>query len=316
MVTKRGATMVEKINVIWKSYHKPDVIDRGYWDQGLLEDIFKQVEVNHHTDFDWLGETDGKGKLVSDQGAVVIINGRTHAEDADKINADIAKLKWVLFIETGDEEAIFPWRDIKHPMMKIWIMLPRMNEHNDAHFRLTQGYRPGTPELLKEIGRLDKTLDYSFIGQAFHERRQQCVDVAKQFQTVYENSSVHTTAGFGDELFTQTAYLEVLARTKIALCPSGIETPDSFRLYEALEAGCVPVVDAFSTNFKTPGFWQYLLGNDIPFPILSYWDELPALLPTLLKEYPANANKCQAWWLQKKREIKLRLLDDVKGLSV
>jgi hypothetical protein len=99
------------------------------------------------------------------------------------------------------------------------------------------------------------------------------------------------------------------------MCPSGVESPDNFRLYEALEAGCLPIVDAFSTNNQTPGFWRYLFGDDIPFPIVSYWDELPKLLPELLKDYPRNANRCFSWWQLKKREIKYKLLDDVEELS-
>lgn len=310
---------MDQINVIWLSYHQPEVIARGYWDQGLLEDIFKLGDYNHYINF--ATEAAERGDSYpwykhDGEGAVVIINGRTHVDDTDKINEDIAKLSWVLFIETGDEEATFPWREVKHPRMKIWMMLPRMNEHNDTHFKLPQGYRPGTPELLKEIGQRERTIDYSFVGQNNHERRNQCVDVAKQFKSVYPSAFIVPTDGFGQEVLDQQGYAKVLAESKIVLCPSGIETPDSFRLYEALEAGAIPVVDAFSTNFKTPGFWQYLFNETVPFPILKYWDELPALLPTLLKEYPANANKCQAWWIQKKREIKLRLLDDVKELSV
>jgi len=297
-----------KIHVIWKSYHKPEIIERGYWDQGLLEDIFKQFDVEHHTDFDWIGKKDG---------AVVIINGRTHVDDIDQINEDIAKLKWVVFIDTGDEEAVFPWRKVKHPMMKVWIMMPRMTEHNDAHFKLPNGYRPTTHEELKNIGYQEKPLDWFFVGQVNHERREQCVQELDYFVKSGENQNgtLVKTKEFGKESIPYHEYLKIMAQTKIVCCPSGIESADNFRLYEALEAGCLPVADAFSANFKTPGFWQYIFGDDVPFPIVSYWDKFHDLLPELLKDYPANANRCFAWWQLKKREIKYRLLDDVKELS-
>lgn len=306
---------MDKVFVVWKSYHKPEIIERGYWDQGLLEDIFKQVplEFVHVTDVKDVPTGEGRDNY----GAIFIINGRTHIEDADKINADIAQLRWVLFIDTGDEEASFPWRDIKHPLMRVWMMLPRMTEHNDTHYKLMNGYRPDTHATLKEIGyRPEKTLDYSFIGQVNHERRQQCYDVLKQFQNLYPNTKVQLTEGFGAQTVDYKDYLETLANTKIAPCPSGIESPDNFRLYEALEAGCLPVVDAMSTNFKTPGFWKYLFGNSIPFPIIDYWDAFPDMIPQLLKEYPANANRCYAWWQLQKRKLKWQLYDDVKELSV
>lgn len=300
---------MDKIDIIWKSYHKPEIIDRGYWDDGLLEDIFKQVgRIEHHYDFDWVGEKDG---------AVMIINGRTHIEDTDAINEDIKKLRWVLFIDTGDEEANFPWRKIKHPIMRVWIMLPRMNIHDDVSYHLPNGYRNETHELLKEIGYRKSGVDWFFSGQVNHERREQCVQELVYLRDSGENANgvLYTGDTFGAELLPYRQYLEQMADTKIALCPSGIESPDNFRLYEALEAGCLPIVDAFSTNNKSPGFWRYIFGDDVPFPIVDYWDVLPKLMPELLKGYPANANRCFAWWQLKKREIKYKLLDDVKELA-
>lgn len=297
---------MDKTNVIWRSWHD-DVLARGYWDDGLLEDVFKRGDFNHI-------------ELVTEPmpdiegGAVYVINGRTHVDDVEKINLDLAKLEWCVFIITGDEEALFPWQEIKHPMIRIWVMLPRMNIHNDVAFKIPNGYRTDTHKILQEIGPQERKLDWSFVGQVNHERRQQCFDVLNQFKPLYPSSVVVGTDGFGKEALQFREYLQVMAESKIVLCPSGIETPDSFRLYEALEAGCIPVVDAFSTNFKTPGFWKYLFDEDPPFPIVAYWDELPQLLPTLLKEYPANANKIFSWWIQYKSKIRNKLMDDIKVL--
>lgn len=299
---------MDKINVYWRSYHD-DVLAHGYWDDALLDDTFKRGNFEHH-----VIKNQAFPEIEENAGGIFIINGRTHIEDIDKINADIAKLRWVLLIVTGDEEASLPWRDIKHPIMKVWMMLPRMTEHDDTHFKLPNGYRPTTHEDLKKVGIKDRDLDYVFIGQNNHERRNQCVDVARQFQPLYLKSIVKTTDGFGKEDTPYSEYIAILARSKIVLCPSGVESPDSFRAYEALEAGCIPVVDAFSTSFKTSGFWQYLFGK-VPFPIVSYWDELPQLLPTLLKEYPANVNQIFSWWIRYKRNLYWQIIDDVKELS-
>lgn len=294
-----------KINVIWKSYHKPEIIDRGYWDQGILEDTFAKDEFEHHTSMH---------AVPNGEGAIVVINGRTHVDDIALINKDLANLAWVLLIITGDEEGLFPWQEIRHPMLRTWVQLPRMNKHNDVSFKLPNGYRAGTPALLKDIGYWQKDIDFSFIGQVNHPRREQCVEAAETIDNQYE-SYIETTDAFGKEALAQREYLGILARSKIVLCPSGIETPDTFRLYEALEAGCVPVVDAFATNNQDWGFWFYLFGEQPPFPIIPYWDELPNLMPTLLKEYPENANRCFAWWQQYKRKIYNKLMSDLKEIN-
>lgn len=301
--------MANKINVVWKTYHPSTTINRGYWDQGILEDLFKDGEFEHHNDFGFV-------KHPYSEGAIVIINGRTHVNELPKINGDINKLRWVLFIETGDEEALFPFRELKHPIMRVWLQLPRMNLHNDVSYHLVNGYRPETMETLKQIGKQNRSIDVYFAGQVNHARREQCVEAMRNLPSeIYPSVVIEETHRFGEEKIPYTAYLENMAKAKIVLCPSGVESPDTFRLYEALEAGCIPIVDAFATNNQSLGFWQYLFKEQPPFPIISYWDKLPDLLPELLKNYPANANKCFSWWQLKKRGIKDKLYADIKELS-
>jgi hypothetical protein len=307
---------MDKINVVWLSYHKPEILSRGYWDQGLLEEIISKLsmEAVHHDGFENFSP---EGEGYDHQGAIVVINGRTHIEDTDKINQDIARLRWCLFIETGDEEAQFPWREIKHPIMRVWMMLPRMNQHDDTHFKLPQGYRPSTMEVLKDIGKQERIQDWFFAGQVNHDRREQCIAELRYLVASGENprGSIIVTDGFGDEKISYEEYLKHMAMSKIVLCPSGIETPDSFRFYEALEAGCLPVVDQFSTKNQSPGFWKYLFGDDLHFPFLSYWDKLPALMPELIRTWPERSAKCFAWWQQKKRSMVYQLEDDIKELA-
>jgi len=292
-------------NVVWLSFHE-DVLARGYWDDALLEDLLSYGEYKHfYTTAD----------VPEGEGAIVKINGRTHTspEDIEKINEEINRLPWVLFMETGDEESLFPWREIKHPLMKVWIMLPKLNMHDDVAFRMPNGYTTDTRKYLREIGRKERDIDVSFVGQKNHPRRDQCVEALDGLQG-YSKFRVATDA-FGKLELNREEYMDILARSKVVLCPSGVESPDNFRLYEALEAGCVPIVDAFSTKHQAPGFWGIVLGDDLPFPIVNYWDELPAVLPELIANWTEISNKCYAWWQFFKRNMRVRLEDDVKELA-
>lgn len=284
------------IPVVWTSYHQPAIINRGYWDQALLEEFLEGYD--HRASF---GNIKG--------GAVVIVNGRTHVEDIARLNKDISKLTWCLFIVTGDEEGLFPITEIKHERLKAWVQLPRVTKH-DHVYKLPNGYRPTTRQILRQIGLQERSLDWFFAGQINHGRRSQCRDILGQMT----GGELVETHSFGDEKLNYTAYLTKLAGSKVAPCPSGVESPDNFRLYEALEAGCIPVVDAYSTNNPVPGFWKYLLGDDIPFPVISEWTVFPSVLRQLLKDYPNNANKVFAWWLLRKSDIKHRLEEDIKEL--
>jgi hypothetical protein len=169
--------------------------------------------------------------------------------------------------------------------------------------------------MLADVPVQDRTIPYFFSGQVNHPRREECVAVLNQFKPHYKGSIVNTGNRFGEEIIDYRTYMKALSQTKIAPCPSGIESPDNFRLYEALEAGCLPVVDAFSTRFQTHGFWRYLFGDDVPFPIVSYWDKLPDMLPQLLAEWPERSAKVFAWWQQRKRALRYQLEDDIKEMS-
>ena len=62
-------------------------------------------------------------------------------------------------------------------------------------------------------------------------------------------------------------YRHMFLQSKFALCPVGNINLDTFRLYEALECGCIPVVTK-KTQFQNydPSYWVHVFGqHDIPF---------------------------------------------------
>lgn len=294
-------------HISWISYHD-EALSRGYWDQGLLEEIFNAGDYVDHTNFEWLNDYN-----PGEVGSIIVINGRMHFEEEDvtRLNNDLSLLKWVILIVTGDEESVFDQALVKHPLMKYWIQLPRMNKHNDV-FRIPNGYRPTTREELKDVEPGTKrSIDWMFAGQVTHTRREEMASVVKTPEMEVMNNRFFTSLEFGREVLPYHDYMLALSETKFALCPSGPESPDSFRVWEALEAGAIPIVDAWSTNNTDDGFWPYLLGEMMPIPVVRYWTDLPELVEVLRRDYPRNANRIFAWWQLLKRNIRVELEDSV-----
>jgi hypothetical protein len=290
------------ISVVWRSYHEPDIIPRGYWDQALLEEFFASPRFHHQTNFDGL---DGSG-------AVVVLNGRTHTADTLQFNDELSQLTWCLVLITGDEEGTFPWREVHHPLMRMWVMSPRRGVHDDLSGRLLpNGYRPQTRELLSAIGQQEKSLDFFYAGQANHDRRTECMNALAGLPNGYVVETEH----FGQEKLNYPAYLTAMAQAKVVPCPSGNYCPDTFRVWEALEAGCIPVVDAFSTVYREPGFWDDLLALEgEPFPVVQNWSEFPALLDELTADWVYRSNRVFAWWLDYKNRLRRWIERDVNEL--
>ena len=61
---------------------------------------------------------------------------------------------------------------------------------------------------------------------------------------------VKFTDGFSQGLDTDE-YFELLNNSKLCLCPQGAHSPETFRLFEALSVGTIPIVD------KLPKLWYY-----------------------------------------------------------
>lgn len=283
-----------KLNVIYLSVN-PEVPPHSFWDHGLLSEyLFRQFDCDYH-------EVDSIPKGV--KGGVVVIPARNQKDYIDEVNKEIGKLEWAVVFLTGDEESVFPWRELKHEKMLVWVMSPKQGVHDDSAGKLGSGYRKEAPGLLKEIGLQYRTLDYFFAGQVTHPVREQCIDQLKKIP----NGRLVETKGFGQGI-NYREYLENMARSKFVPCPSGPETADTFRLFEALEAGCVPIADSGN-------YWPYLFDEPVPFPVVSNWEVLPSLMPQLLSEWPESSNRVYSWWQNYKRRLADKLEDQITTLG-
>lgn len=299
------------IPVIWLSYYK-ETPNKGYWDYAMLEEFFRGEAWNPVGNFEY--EFCETGSLPVIDGAVVVIPGRYHADDIDKINREVAQWKWCLFIIMGDEESLFDITKLEHPNMKVWVMSPRPGSTADRF--LPNGYTSNTRKDLKDIRPVVKSLDWFFSGQITHQRRQEAAHAMRNLKT-YDNipSMYKETEGF-TQGFHPKEYYKYMSQAKIAPCPSGPELPDSFRVYEALEAAAIPVADATTSKPYPDGFWTNLFGEEPPFPIIREWESLYGyMVENLLPEFPEKNNQIFAWWQNWKRNFAYWFVEDITLLS-
>lgn len=246
-----------------------------YWDMTLLKDTLKQL-VGKETDRN-----------------IVVIPGARQAELVDDINKYLEKYPQVLVIITSDEENNFPISKLKHPDMKIYVMYPNPERHLWADRFLPIGYPP-MPKM--EIEK--KKLPWFYAGQVNHDSRQKLTGVLRGIS----GGKLIESEGFAQGL-PYPEYLNNMNYASVVPSPGGPFSPDSFRIYEALELGAIPVPDH-------PEFWK-MMYDEVPFPTLEAWDTLPELINNL-KDRPEVNNMCSAWWQRQKRQLVYNLEDDLK----
>lgn len=251
---------------------------------------------------------------------VVILPGEEWADRIRTLNRYLSRFSRVVVIVVADEGSLFPWREVHHPAMRLWIQTPRPGVHPPgAAFYIGFGTRYDVPALVLREGRREAIRDWFFAGQITHDRRVELVEVLRGM----DDGLLVETQAFG----TGLDHDEFVRETRLSRwvpCPSGPVCPDSFRLYETLEAGRVPFVDA-----RCPGYPAGVTGSD-------YWDLLygpDAGLLGRIEDWstlrtvdldPMWGPVLSAWWQHVKRETAWQLRSDaldvhddlVEGLTV
>jgi hypothetical protein len=103
-------------------------------------------------------------------------------------------------------------------------------------------------------------------------------------------------------------YQAVLAQSAFALCPEGDRHLDTFRLYESMQMGCVPLI----MNFRNQA--EMLLGPASPVPVFYEWCEAVEFARFFLNDLKSLNNlqeRVRHWWRRKREEISRAILSDL-----
>lgn len=227
---------------------------------------------------------------------------------------------WSLVLHTSDEEQTWDSGAMRSERVKTWL-----NHAHPlrpiAHDRRTLiGWTPGTREALADMERKPSAgrALCGFAGQSQNLSRARMLEILRR-----EGADVAVSQGFGASVsgLSRADYLRFLTEHAVVPCPVGNVSPDTMRLYEAIESGCVPIVERRFRGWpETTDFWDWTAGSagPPPFPRVDSWDELSGILdryrtnPEILQR---DATAALAWWIGVKRQMAMDLIDDTRALG-
>jgi hypothetical protein len=286
------------INVVW-------AINNSFWDMGLPKYLLERAApCKNYMGLPWAN--DAKADV-----GVIVIPGQHMTMKYEQLCYAAKQFERVVFFITGDEEAKFDASRLEHPNKKVWWFAPPFNPPQKVDRVLPFGWADGALQYLAE-GRFDghkeRIFQLSFAGQVTHDRRRFCFAAANE---VPGNKMLFPTKGFGQGIGRED-YYRILLQSKYVPCPSGPCTPDSFRFAEALEAGCIPIADDLAPNPSYPqGYWSYLFGDKLPFPVIEDWSTLSDVIEDIDLNYDFNQRQCSSWWTTQKDIWVLKLMEDL-----
>lgn len=102
---------------------------------------------------------------------------------------------------------------------------------------------------------------------------------------------------------TSEEYSTLLKQSKFIICPQGGCNIDSFRIYEALTCGAIPVVMKNHAMFKcVPTYWHLLFQNveNLPFVVADNWAEAAHVVGEVLRKNQTETiqQKCLSFWTE------------------
>ena len=117
----------------------------------------------------------------------------------------------------------------------------------------------------------DRELDYSFSGMSNDNGRGSMMDAVRKRKNDGLKKYVNFTGDKWAQGLKMWDYGSLLTKTRIALCPPGFLSAESFRIFEAARCGCVILVSNARETAFPKNVWYY---KDFPGIMVADWSDL------------------------------------------
>ena len=269
----------ESVNFMWGNYHKKN---SDKWIFEILKKIqFKSIESIEN---------------VERKDVIIVIDSsiETKIEFYNKLKLLCSK---IFLIHLGDETGMHNLAPVYDNCNYVWRTFCSNKYFKNAHIScIPIGYKSGT------IFNSDENkYKWAFVGTPHRSSRH---DILFQFSEI-KPSFCHKTQKFNEKIIEVDQMSKILSATDFIPCPNGFFHPETYRLYEALECQCIPIVE---NAYK---YYDRLFPNN-PFIKVDKWiDAKPIIQKWNNEQIKQKKNECKLWWSEYKKELQDKILRKV-----
>ena len=270
----------EEANYGWGQYHKKNS------DKWIFE-ILKKTEykiINNETD----AEKDD---------ILIIIDSSVEEKSKlyTKLNLIFSK---IFLFHLGDEFGRHDLSKIYNTCNFVWRPFCSNKYFNNEKVKcIPIGYKSGV--LYKNKG--NRKYKWAFTGTPHKTSRH---DLLFQFNNI-EPFFCHKTEKFNQKNISVDEMNDVLSSTEFIPCPYGFFHPETYRLYEALECGCIPIVESAYE------YYERLFPNN-PFITIDKWEDAKSTVQGWDKDQiKKKSEECSAWWNKQKNYMQDFIKDKI-----
>ena len=149
-----------------------------------------------------------------------------------------------------------------------------------------------------------RNIVWSFFGQFYSDR----VNMLNNLISIKPNIFYKLDTFMNKDALGVKCLEKCYSNTIFAPCPNGFSNPDSFRIMEVLENGCIPIVK----KFVFIDYFKFVFG-DHPFILVNKWEDAEKIINNYLSNPEKLKNKqleIENWY----KIFKDKLSGDIKGI--
>ena len=225
-----------------------------------------------------------------EEGDILIIVDSSVEEKSDFYNKLRLICSKIFLIHLGDEFGFHNLIPIYNNCDFIWRPFCSSKYFNNEKVKcIPIGYKSGVT-LKDEINRKYK---WAFTGTPHKSSRH---DLLFQFSDI-KPFFCHKTERFDRKNISVDEMSKILSSTEFIPCPYGFFHPETYRLYEALECGCIPIVESAYNYYDR-------LFPDNPFIKIEKWSDAKSIVKGWESDQiKKKREECKVWWDSEKKTI-------------
>jgi len=259
-------------NIAWGNYHKKN---SDKWIYEILKKTKYEI-------------IDSEINLKKQDTLIIIDSGvEEKIELYAKLNIICSK---IFLFHLGDEAGIRDLSEIYKNCIFVWRTFCSSRYFNNNKVKcIPIGYKSG----ILNSQQNNRKYKWTFTGTPHKSSRH---DLLFQFSSI-EPYFCHKTEKFDKNIISIDEMNKVLSSTEFIPCPNGFFHPETYRLYEALESGCIPIVE------NAYQYYDRLFPNN-PFIKVDKWaDAKPVIKDWRSDQIRKKREKCRIWWNEEKNKI-------------
>lgn len=265
---------MKELTIVWQRARS------SVWEDDWVEYLFKDIP---HTTIENLDHS-----LYIDNSVIVdaICWAPYHNDYISNLKAKNYKFGLVHLTDESRADDISSYQDCKFVLRNYY------RESVPEHvMHIPLGWNTGFADIADNKSAMDRTHLWAFVGARWDQNRNEMTGAMNSVP----GGKIYVANHHGPRL-TPLEMSRIYRDSIFIPCPRGALVMDNFRVTEALEAGCIPIVEKSQ-------YWTDMHGRDFPAIQIDRWSDVPTIIEGLmlnLSNVEALRIRCKMWWESRK----------------